>query len=41
MRRIRAVAGVLLVLASSAACGDLTPVPPPEARVATALPVVP
>ena len=36
-----AVAGAVLVLASSAACGDLAPVAPPEARVATALPVVP
>ena len=42
MRRSgRAVAGVVLVLASSAACGDLAPVAPPEAPRATALPAVP
>ena len=40
-RSVHAVAGAVLVLASSAACGDLAPVAPPEARVATALPVVP
>ena len=38
---VRAAAGAALVLATSAACGDLAPVAPPEAPSATALPVVP
>jgi S1-C subfamily serine protease len=41
VRRTRAVAGAVLVLASSAACGDLAPIAPPEVPVATALPVTP